>query len=151
MQEGEHRESTPNSILAQMTDILVCCRHVVNVDPTGRRHSVMSAIFLAVCVMSGNCIPDTLSYMQVGIITGDFQVPTMSPMHAGITSFVAKNMLQGTHNYTTWVKIAMHPFAWICGECTFKDEGSKPEPCLMCQAPAIGHGNPIIAIKGVIY
>ena len=45
MQEGEHRESTPNSILAQMTDILVCCRHVVNVDPTGRRHSVMSAIF----------------------------------------------------------------------------------------------------------
>ena len=69
----------------------------------------------------------------------------MSPIHAGITSFVAKNMLQGTHNYTTWVKIAMHPFAWICGECTFKDDGSKPEPCLMCQAPAIGHGNPIIA------
>ena len=69
----------------------------------------------------------------------------MSPMHAGITSFVAKNMLQGTHNYTTWVKIAMHPFAWICGECTFKDDGSKPEPCLMCQAPAIGHVNPIIA------
>ena len=29
----------------------------------------------------------------------------------------------------------MAPSAWICGECTFKDDGSKPGPCLMCQAP----------------
>ncbi len=29
----------------------------------------------------------------------------------------------------------MAPSAWICGECTFKDDGSKPWPCLMCQAP----------------
>ncbi len=24
---------------------------------------------------------------------------------------------------------------WICGECTFKNDGSEPGPCLMCQAP----------------
>jgi hypothetical protein len=29
----------------------------------------------------------------------------------------------------------MAPCAWICGECIFKDDGSKTGPCLMCQAP----------------
>ena len=25
--------------------------------------------------------------------------------------------------------------AWICGQCTFKNEGSEPGPCHFCQAP----------------
>ncbi len=29
----------------------------------------------------------------------------------------------------------MAPSVWICGECTFKNDGSEPGPCLMCQAP----------------
>ena len=51
----------------QMTDIFVCRRHVRNVVPTRRRHSVMSAIFLAVGVVSARPVADTLSYMYIGI------------------------------------------------------------------------------------
>jgi hypothetical protein len=29
----------------------------------------------------------------------------------------------------------MAPSVWICDECTFKNDGSKPGLCLMCQAP----------------
>ncbi len=46
----------------QTTDIFVCCLHVVNVDPTRRQHSVMSANILAVSVVSGNFVADTFSY-----------------------------------------------------------------------------------------
>jgi hypothetical protein len=54
----------------QTIDIFVCCRHVGNVIPTSRRHSVMSANFLAVSVVSVTIIPDTLSsYMYIGIST----------------------------------------------------------------------------------
>ena len=56
-------------------------------------------------------------------------------MHAGITFFVAKKILRGAHNNTTLAKIVMASSAWICSKCTFVDEGSKPWPCLMCQAP----------------
>jgi len=51
----------------QTTDIFVCCRRVGYVVPTRRRHSVMSANFLAVGVVLETFIPDTLSYMYVGI------------------------------------------------------------------------------------
>ena len=51
----------------QTTDIFVCRRHVGNVVPTRRRHSVMSANFLAVGVVSVRPIADTHSYMYVGI------------------------------------------------------------------------------------
>ncbi len=51
----------------QTTGICVCCRHVGNVVPTHRRHSVMSAIFLAVGDVSVRPVADTLSYMYVGI------------------------------------------------------------------------------------
>jgi hypothetical protein len=51
----------------QTTDIFVCRRHVGNVVPTCRRHSVMSAIFLAVGVVSVRPIVDTHTYMYVGI------------------------------------------------------------------------------------
>jgi hypothetical protein len=51
----------------QTTDICVCRRHVGNVVPTRRRHSVMSANFLAVGVVSVSPVTDTLSYMYVGI------------------------------------------------------------------------------------
>ena len=55
----------------QTTDIFVCRRHVGNVVPTRRRHSVMSAIFLAVGVVSVRPVADTLSYMYVGIVTNE--------------------------------------------------------------------------------
>ncbi len=29
----------------------------------------------------------------------------------------------------------MAPSTWICSKCTFKDDGSKPGPCVICQAP----------------
>ena len=51
----------------QMTDIFVCRQHVGNVVPTRPRHSVMLANFLAVGIVSETFIPDTLSYMYVGI------------------------------------------------------------------------------------
>ncbi len=51
----------------QTTDIFVCRRHVGNVVPTRRQHSVMSANFLAVGVVSVSPVTDTLSYMYVGI------------------------------------------------------------------------------------
>ena len=47
----------------QRTDICVCHRHVNNVGPTHRRHSVRLAYFFADKVMSGNHIPDTLFYV----------------------------------------------------------------------------------------
>ena len=51
----------------QTTDIFVCRRHVGNVVPTRRRHSVMLANFLAVDVVLVRPITDTHSYMYVGI------------------------------------------------------------------------------------
>ena len=51
----------------QTKDTFVCRRHVKNVVQTRRRHSVMSANFLAAGVMLETFIPDTLSYMYVGI------------------------------------------------------------------------------------
>jgi hypothetical protein len=50
----------------QTTDIFVCRRHVGNVVPTRRRHS-MSANSSAVGVVSVRPIADTHSYMYVGI------------------------------------------------------------------------------------
>jgi hypothetical protein len=56
----------------QTTDIFVYCRHVGNVVPTRREHSVMSAIFLAVGVVSVRPpVANTHSYMFVGIITDE--------------------------------------------------------------------------------
>jgi len=49
----------------------VCRRHVDNVIPTCRQHSVMSAIFLAVGVMSVRPVTDTHSCMAVGISTSE--------------------------------------------------------------------------------
>jgi hypothetical protein len=46
----------------QTTDIFVCRRHVMNVGPTRRQNSVMSANILAVSVMLGNFVADTFSY-----------------------------------------------------------------------------------------
>jgi predicted RNA-binding protein (virulence factor B family) len=51
----------------QTTDIFVYHRHVGNVVPTRRRHSVMWANFSAVGVVSVRPIADTHSYMHVGI------------------------------------------------------------------------------------
>ena len=47
----------------QTTDICVCRRHVDNVRPTGRQHSVKLAYFFADNIVSGNRIPDTIFYM----------------------------------------------------------------------------------------
>ena len=55
----------------QTTDICVCRQHVDNVGPTRRQHSLNSAFFFADKVVSGNRIPDTLSYMFVGISTNE--------------------------------------------------------------------------------
>jgi hypothetical protein len=56
----------------QTTDIFVYCRHVGNVVPTRREHSVMSAIFLAVGVVSVRPpVANTHSYMFGGIITDE--------------------------------------------------------------------------------
>ncbi len=49
--------------ITQTTDIFVYCRHVANVSPTQWQYSVMSANILAVSVMSGNFVADTISYM----------------------------------------------------------------------------------------
>ncbi len=49
------------------TDIFVCRRHVRNVVPTRRRHSLVSPFFLAVGVVSARPVADTLSYMYIGI------------------------------------------------------------------------------------
>ena len=51
----------------QTTDIFVCRRNVENVVPKRRRHSVMSANFSAVSVVSVRPVADTHSYMYVGI------------------------------------------------------------------------------------
>ncbi len=51
----------------QTTDIFVCRRHVGNVVPTRRRHSVMSANFSAVDVVSVRPVTETHSYMHIGI------------------------------------------------------------------------------------
>ena len=51
----------------QTTDIFVCHRHVGNVVLTRRRHSVMSANFSAVGIVSVRPIADTHSYMYIGI------------------------------------------------------------------------------------
>jgi hypothetical protein len=61
----------------QMTDIFVCRQHVVNVGPKRWQHSVMSANILAVSVVSGNFVADTISYMYAGISTSE--VHTTSP------------------------------------------------------------------------
>jgi hypothetical protein len=61
----------------QTTDIFVCCQQVVNVGPTRWRHSVMSANILAVSVVSGNFVANTISYMYAGISTSE--VRTTSP------------------------------------------------------------------------
>jgi hypothetical protein len=53
----------------QTTDIFVCRQHVGNVVPTRWRHSVMSANFSAVGIVSVRPIADTHSYMYVGIGT----------------------------------------------------------------------------------
>jgi hypothetical protein len=45
----------------QTTDIFVCCQHVLNVGPTRRQHSVMSANTLAVSVVSRKIVADTFS------------------------------------------------------------------------------------------
>ena len=55
----------------QTTDIFVCRRHVGNVVPTCRRHSVKSANFSAVGVVSVRPVADTHSYMHVGIGTNE--------------------------------------------------------------------------------
>jgi hypothetical protein len=55
----------------QMTDIFVCRRHVGNVVPACRRHSVMSANFSAVGVVSVRPIADTHSYIYVRIGTNE--------------------------------------------------------------------------------
>ena len=55
----------------QTTDIFVCRQHVGNVVPTRRRHSLVSANFLAVGVMSVRPVADTHSYMYVGISTNE--------------------------------------------------------------------------------
>jgi hypothetical protein len=62
---------------AQMTDNFVCCQHVVNVGPTGRQRSVMSANILAVSVVLGSFVTDTISYIYAGISTSE--VHTTSP------------------------------------------------------------------------
>ncbi len=51
----------------QTTDIFVCHRHVGNVVPTRPQHSVMSANFSAVGVVSVRPIANTHSYMDIGI------------------------------------------------------------------------------------
>ncbi len=56
---------------SQTTDICVCRRHVNNVGPARRQHSLKSALLFANKVVLGNCIPDTLSYMFVGISTNE--------------------------------------------------------------------------------
>ena len=55
----------------QTTYIFVCHRHVGNVVPTRRQHSVMSAIFLAVGVMSVRPVANTHSYVYIGISTDE--------------------------------------------------------------------------------
>ena len=55
----------------QTTYICVCRQHVDNVGPTRRGHSLKLACFFADKVVSGNRIPDTLSYMHIGISTDE--------------------------------------------------------------------------------
>ncbi len=55
----------------QTTDIFICRRHVRNVVPTRRRHSLVSLLFLAVGVVSARPVADTLSCIYVGIGTNE--------------------------------------------------------------------------------
>jgi hypothetical protein len=55
----------------QTTDIFVCRRHVKNVVPTRWRHSLMSANFSAVGVVSVRPVADTHSCMYVRISTNE--------------------------------------------------------------------------------
>ena len=47
------------------------------------------------------------------------------------------NIRRMNTNITVVAKIAMasSDIAWICGQCTFKNEGREPGPCHFCQAP----------------
>jgi hypothetical protein len=72
----------------QTTDIFVCRRLVGNIIPTRRRHSVMSANFLAVGVVSVRPVADTHSYMYVGISI-DEVVTTHKDRKIGILSDLA--------------------------------------------------------------
>jgi len=51
----------------QTTDNFVCRRHVENVVPTRRQHSLMSANFLSVSIMAVRPVANTHSCMKVGI------------------------------------------------------------------------------------
>jgi hypothetical protein len=51
----------------QTTDILFCRRHVENVVPTRRRHSLMSANFSSVRVVLVRPVANTHSCVNVGI------------------------------------------------------------------------------------
>ena len=59
------------SYAPQTTDICVCGKHVDNAGPTRRRHSVKSAFFLPVGVMSVRPVADTQSCMHVEISTNE--------------------------------------------------------------------------------
>jgi hypothetical protein len=55
----------------QTTDIFGCRRHVGNAVPTRRQHSLLSANFLAVGVVSVRPVSGTHSYMYVEISTNE--------------------------------------------------------------------------------
>jgi hypothetical protein len=73
----------------QMTDIFVCPRHVANVGPTRRQHSVMSANILAVSIMLGNLVADTFSYMKAGISTSEVRSTSPTCMQESSSNKIA--------------------------------------------------------------
>jgi len=100
-------------------------------SPTCR--SLVPANFSAVGVVSVTFIPETLSYMYVGISTSVWL------MHAGKTTNEEQTGNDSQyHSYNKNANIAMasSDIAWICGQCTNKNEGgSEPVPCHFCQTP----------------
>ena len=87
----------------QMTDIFVCCRHVGNVVPTRRQHSVMSAIFLAVgIVLVRPPVADTHSYMFVGISTDEVVTYEDKKKRGMFTAyFTSSHIFHPLKEYTT--------------------------------------------------
>ena len=103
----------------QTTDISVCCQHVDNVSPTHWQHSVKPAFFFANKVVSGNCIPDTLFYLKVGVGTIHFWYVLCLPCMQELDFLLRRTFCEG-HTTIFWSTqpekmlsglVALHSFA----------------------------------------
>jgi hypothetical protein len=73
----------------QRKDIFVCRQHVANVGLTRWQHSDMLANILAVSVVLGNFVADTIFYMQAGICTSEVRSTSPTCMQESSSNKIA--------------------------------------------------------------